>query len=159
LNSFALETLFSNIDVRAVGRFRCGIQFGDSQRKNAEGGSWALIFNCGWLEWQDSCRFFVYVGALRHLTCSICNLLVIWLLGTLSQWYLKRWVLWRCPQSLVSPIIKSRTTTCFGILLVMTMLYWSASCTLTNPGVTLGILIITGFGGFPSLAAVQGPFI
>jgi len=28
--------------------------------------------------------------------------------------------------------------------------------TLTNPGVTLGILINTGFGGFPSLAAVQG---
>jgi hypothetical protein len=38
----------------------------------------------------------------------------------------------------------------------MAILYWSASCPLTNPGVNLGILINTGFGGFPSLAAVQG---
>jgi hypothetical protein len=40
------------------------------------------------------------------------------------------------------------------ICLVMTILYWSASCPLTNPGVTLGILINTGFGGFSSLAAL-----
>jgi hypothetical protein len=80
-----LETLFSYIDVRVEGRFRCGIQFGDSQRKNAEGGSWALIFNCGWLEWQGNCRCFVGVGVQRHLVCSIRNLLVLCLLETLSQ--------------------------------------------------------------------------
>ena len=54
LNSFALETLCTDIDARAGERFGCGIQFGDSQWENAEGGSWALIFNLCWLEWQGN---------------------------------------------------------------------------------------------------------
>jgi hypothetical protein len=33
LKSFALETVFSNIDVRAGERFGCELQFADSQRK------------------------------------------------------------------------------------------------------------------------------